>query len=137
MTFWIGRHQPAISTLFSMDQDATAPTDRLRINVSRLANIRRSLGGDGQDIGWFCVSKDRLYFRQLSPIRRRRYVTTQMLTCLPDRRSLCGDCVVMRPAYAAEDLLDAESDDMRLSGAVTHHHQTMGVDDGFSAAGTG
>lgn len=35
-----------------------------------------------------------------------------------------GDCVVVDPAYAAGDLLDAaEADGMRLSGVlVTHHH---------------
>ena len=35
-----------------------------------------------------------------------------------------GDCVVVDPAYAAQDLVDAlEADDMHLSGVlVTHHH---------------
>src|SRR5215212_4304649 len=51
---------------------------------------------------------DRLYFRQL----------------LSGRDFAAGDTVVVDPAYAAGDLVDAlESDGMKLSGVlVTHHH---------------
>lgn len=71
---------------------------------------------------------NRLYFRQLLSGRdfaSGDMVATQMRNfayLIGDRQT--GDCVVVDPAYAAGDLLDAaESDGMRLSGVlVTHHH---------------
>lgn len=74
------------------------------------------------------MSKDRLYFRQL--LSGRDFAVGDMFATqmrnfaylIGDRTT--GDCVVVDPAYAAGDLLDAlESDDMQLSGVlVTHHH---------------
>ncbi|WP_343599864.1 MBL fold metallo-hydrolase [Mycobacterium sp.] len=71
---------------------------------------------------------DRLYFRQL--LAGRDFApgdvfATQMRNfayLIGDRQT--GDCVVVDPAYAAGDLLDAlQADGMRLSGVlVTHHH---------------
>jgi glyoxylase-like metal-dependent hydrolase (beta-lactamase superfamily II) len=74
------------------------------------------------------VSEDRLYFRQL--LAGRDFAAGDMFATqmrnfaylIGDRQT--GDCVVVDPAYAAGDLLDAlEADDMHLSGVlVTHHH---------------
>ena len=71
---------------------------------------------------------DRLYFRQL--LSGRDFATTDMIAAqmrnfaylIGDRET--GDCVVVDPAYAAQDLVDTlESDGMHLSGVlVTHHH---------------
>jgi glyoxylase-like metal-dependent hydrolase (beta-lactamase superfamily II) len=71
---------------------------------------------------------DRLYFRQL--LSGRDFAVGDMVAdqmrnfayLIGDRET--GDCVVVDPAYAAGDLVDAlESDGMRLSGVlVTHHH---------------
>jgi glyoxylase-like metal-dependent hydrolase (beta-lactamase superfamily II) len=71
---------------------------------------------------------DRLYFRQL--LAGRDFAAGDMFAAqmrnfaylIGDRHT--GDCVVVDPAYAAGDLLDAaEADGMRLSGVlVTHHH---------------
>jgi glyoxylase-like metal-dependent hydrolase (beta-lactamase superfamily II) len=71
---------------------------------------------------------DRLYFRQL--LSGRDFAegdgfATQMRNfayLIGDRQT--GDCLVVDPAYAAGDLLDAlEADGMHLSGVlVTHHH---------------
>src|ERR1700737_3410448 len=71
---------------------------------------------------------DRLYFRQLLSGRdfaAGGMFATQMRNfayLIGDRQT--GDCVVVDPAYAAGDLLDAlEADGMHLSGVlVTHHH---------------
>ena len=71
---------------------------------------------------------DRLYFRQLLSGRdfaQGDGIAAQMRNfayLLGDRQT--GDCVVVDPAYAAGDLLDAlEADGMHLSGVlVTHHH---------------
>src|SRR5882762_2047161 len=71
---------------------------------------------------------DRLYFRQLLSGRdfaAEDTVAQQMRNfsyLIGDRET--GDCVVVDPAYAATDLVDAlEADGMRLSGVlVTHHH---------------
>jgi glyoxylase-like metal-dependent hydrolase (beta-lactamase superfamily II) len=71
---------------------------------------------------------DRLYFRQLLSGRdfaQGDGIATQMRNfayLIGDRQT--GDCVVVDPAYAAGDLLDAlEADGMHLSGVlVTHHH---------------
>jgi len=73
-------------------------------------------------------SGDRLYFRQLLSGRdfaRGDQIAAQMRNfayLIGDRQT--GDCVVVDPAYAAGDLVDAlEADGMRLSGVlVTHHH---------------
>ena len=74
------------------------------------------------------ASDDRLYFRQL--LSGRDFAAGDMMAqqmrnfayLIGDRET--GDAVVVDPAYAAGDLLDAlESDGMRLSGVlVTHHH---------------
>jgi glyoxylase-like metal-dependent hydrolase (beta-lactamase superfamily II) len=74
------------------------------------------------------MPSDRLYFRQL--LSGRDFAVNDMFAqqmrnfayLIGDRET--GDCVVVDPAYAAQDLLDAlESDGMRLSGVlVTHHH---------------
>ena len=74
------------------------------------------------------ASDDRLYFRQL--LSGRDFAAGDMMAqqmrnfayLIGDRET--GEAVVVDPAYAAGDLLDAlESDGMRLSGAlVTHHH---------------
>ena len=71
---------------------------------------------------------ERLYFRQL--LSGRDFAAGDMFAqqmrnfayLIGDRDT--GDCVVVDPAYAAEDLLDAlEADGMHLSGVlVTHHH---------------
>src|SRR5712672_1274070 len=71
---------------------------------------------------------DRLYFRQL--LSGRDFATSDMFAqqmrnfayLIGDRET--GDCVVVDPAYAAQDLVDAlEADGMHLSGVlVTHHH---------------
>jgi glyoxylase-like metal-dependent hydrolase (beta-lactamase superfamily II) len=71
---------------------------------------------------------DRLYFRQLLSGRdfaQGDGIAAQMRNfayLIGDRQT--GDCVVVDPAYAAGDLVDAlESDGMHLSGVlVTHHH---------------
>jgi glyoxylase-like metal-dependent hydrolase (beta-lactamase superfamily II) len=71
---------------------------------------------------------DRLYFRQLLSGRdfaRGDGFAMQMRNfayLIGDRQT--GDCLVVDPAYAAGDLLDAlEADGMHLSGVlVTHHH---------------
>ncbi|EUA07032.1 metallo-beta-lactamase superfamily protein [Mycobacterium xenopi 4042] len=71
---------------------------------------------------------DRLYFRQLLSGRdfaRGDMFATQMRNfayLIGDRQT--GEAVVVDPAYAAGDLLDAlEHDGMHLSGVlVTHHH---------------
>jgi glyoxylase-like metal-dependent hydrolase (beta-lactamase superfamily II) len=71
---------------------------------------------------------DRLYFRQL--LSGRDFAADDMIAqqmrnfsyLIGDRET--GDCVVVDPAYAANDLVDAlEADGMRLSGVLaTHHH---------------
>ncbi|MGH3959350.1 MBL fold metallo-hydrolase [Mycobacterium sp.] len=71
---------------------------------------------------------DRLYFRQL--LAGRDFAAGDMFAVqmrnfaylIGDRQT--GDAVVVDPAYAAGDLLDAaEADGMHLSGVlVTHHH---------------
>ena len=71
---------------------------------------------------------DRLYFRQL--LSGRDFAAGDMIAAqmrnfaylIGDRET--GDAVVVDPAYAALDLVDAlEADDMHLSGVlVTHHH---------------
>jgi glyoxylase-like metal-dependent hydrolase (beta-lactamase superfamily II) len=71
---------------------------------------------------------DRLYFRQLLSGRdfaRSDGIAAQMRNfayLIGDRQT--GDCVVVDPAYAAGELVDAlEADGMHLSGVlVTHHH---------------
>ena len=71
---------------------------------------------------------DRLYFRQLLSGRdfaKGDGIAAQMRNfayLIGDRQT--GDCVVVDPAYAAGDLLDAlEAGGMHLSGVlVTHHH---------------
>ncbi len=71
---------------------------------------------------------DRLYFRQLLSGRdfaKGDGIAAQMRNfayLIGDRQT--GDCVVVDPAYAAGDLLDAlEADGLHLSGVlVTHHH---------------
>jgi glyoxylase-like metal-dependent hydrolase (beta-lactamase superfamily II) len=71
---------------------------------------------------------DRLYFRQLLSGRdfaQGDGFAIQMRNfayLIGDRQT--GDCLVVDPAYAAGDLLDAlEADGMQLSGVlVTHHH---------------
>jgi glyoxylase-like metal-dependent hydrolase (beta-lactamase superfamily II) len=73
-------------------------------------------------------SSDRLYFRQLLSGRdfaKGDGIAMQMRNfayLIGDRQT--GDCLVVDPAYAAGDLVDAlEADGMRLSGVlVTHHH---------------
>src|ERR1700741_2512222 len=71
---------------------------------------------------------DRLYFRQLLSGRdfaADDVIARQMLNfayLIGDRET--PDAMVLAPAYAAGDLVDAvEADGMRLSGVlVTHHH---------------
>lgn len=73
-------------------------------------------------------ASDRLYFRQL--LAGRDFASGDMFAAqmrnfaylIGDTET--GDCVVVDPAYAAGDLVDAaEADGMRLSGVlVTHHH---------------
>jgi glyoxylase-like metal-dependent hydrolase (beta-lactamase superfamily II) len=74
------------------------------------------------------MGSDRLYFRQL--LSGRDFAAGDMIAAqmrnfsylIGDRET--GDCVVVDPAYAAGDLVDAlEADGMHLSGVlVTHHH---------------
>ena len=74
------------------------------------------------------ATPERLYFRQL--LSGRDFAASDMIAqqmrnfayLIGDRDT--GDCVVVDPAYAANDLVDAlEADGMRLSGVlVTHHH---------------
>jgi glyoxylase-like metal-dependent hydrolase (beta-lactamase superfamily II) len=74
------------------------------------------------------LDSDRLYFRQLLSGRdfaKGDGIATQMRNfayLIGDRQT--GDCLVVDPAYAAGDLVDAlEADGMHLSGVlVTHHH---------------
>jgi glyoxylase-like metal-dependent hydrolase (beta-lactamase superfamily II) len=74
------------------------------------------------------ATQDRLYFRQLLSGRdfaADDVLARQMLNfayLIGDRET--GDTMVVDPAYAAGELVDAvESDSMRLSGVlVTHHH---------------
>src|SRR5688572_5670873 len=71
---------------------------------------------------------DRLYFRQL--LSGRDFAAGDMIAqqmrnfsyLIGDRDT--GECLVVDPAYAANELADvAENDGMRLSGVlVTHHH---------------
>jgi glyoxylase-like metal-dependent hydrolase (beta-lactamase superfamily II) len=71
---------------------------------------------------------DRLYFRQL--LSGRDFAAGDMIAqqmrnfsyLIGDRAT--GDCVVVDPAYAANDLVDIlEADGMHLSGVLaTHHH---------------
>jgi glyoxylase-like metal-dependent hydrolase (beta-lactamase superfamily II) len=71
---------------------------------------------------------DRLYFRQL--LSGRDFAADDMIAqqmrnfsyLIGDRET--GDCVVVDPAYAANDLVDTlEADGMHLSGVLaTHHH---------------
>jgi glyoxylase-like metal-dependent hydrolase (beta-lactamase superfamily II) len=71
---------------------------------------------------------ERLYFRQLLSGRdfaQGDGIAAQMRNfayLIGDRQT--GDCVVVDPAYAAGDLVDAlETDGLQLSGVlVTHHH---------------
>ena len=70
---------------------------------------------------------DRLYFRQLLSGRDFAVgdpVATQMRNfayLIGDRET--GEAVVVDPAYAAGDLLDAlAADDMRLAGVLVTHH---------------
>lgn len=74
------------------------------------------------------ASMDRLYFRQL--LSGRDFASGDMIAqqmrnfayLIGDRET--GEAVMVDPAYAAGDLLDAlHADDMNLSGVlVTHHH---------------
>ena len=72
--------------------------------------------------------QDQLYFRQLLSGRdfaQGDEIAAQMRNfayLIGDRQT--GDCVVVDPAYAAGDLVDAlEADGLHLSGVlVTHHH---------------
>ena len=74
------------------------------------------------------ATDDRLYFRQL--LSGRDFARTDMIAqqmrnfayLIGDRQT--GDAMIVDPAYAAGDLVDAlEADGMRLSGVlVTHHH---------------
>jgi glyoxylase-like metal-dependent hydrolase (beta-lactamase superfamily II) len=74
------------------------------------------------------ATSNRLYFRQL--LSGRDFAADDMIArqmrnfayLIGDRET--GDCMVVDPAYAAGDLLDAlEADSMHLSGVlVTHHH---------------
>jgi glyoxylase-like metal-dependent hydrolase (beta-lactamase superfamily II) len=74
------------------------------------------------------ATDDRLYFRQLLSGRdfaQKDPIARQMLNfayLIGDRET--KDAVVVDPAYAAGDLVDAlDADDMHLSGVlVTHHH---------------
>jgi glyoxylase-like metal-dependent hydrolase (beta-lactamase superfamily II) len=74
------------------------------------------------------TDQDRLYFKQLLSGRdfaANDVIAQQMRNfayLIGDRET--GDCVVVDPAYAANDLLDAlEADGMHLSGVlVSHHH---------------
>jgi glyoxylase-like metal-dependent hydrolase (beta-lactamase superfamily II) len=89
------------------------------------------------------MPSDRLYFRQL--LAGRDFAVDDMFAqqmrnfayLIGDRET--GDCVVVDPAYAAQDLVDAlEADDMHLSGVlVTHHHpdHVGGSMMGFELAG--
>jgi glyoxylase-like metal-dependent hydrolase (beta-lactamase superfamily II) len=87
-----------------------------------------SLEGDGTAAGRAAGGEDRLYFRQLLSGRdfaRTDPVARQMVNfayVLGDRAT--GDAVVVDPAYAPGELIDAiEADGMRLTGVlVTHYH---------------
>ena len=70
---------------------------------------------------------DRLYFRQLLSGRdfaKGDGIATQMRNfayLIGDRQT--GDCLVVDPAYAAGDLVDAlQADGMHLSGVLVTHH---------------
>ncbi len=71
---------------------------------------------------------DRLYFRQL--LAGRDFAAGDMIaTQMRNFSCLIGDretkqCVIVDPAYAANDLVDTlEADGMSLAGVlVTHHH---------------
>jgi glyoxylase-like metal-dependent hydrolase (beta-lactamase superfamily II) len=88
-------------------------------------------------------STDRLYFRQL--LSGRDFAAGDMMAqqmrnfayLIGDRET--GDAVVVDPAYAAGDLVDAlEADGMHLSGVlVTHHHpdHVGGTMMGYTLAG--
>lgn len=79
-------------------------------------------------VGMASRTDDRLYFRQL--LSGRDYAAGDMIAdqmrnfsyLIGDKET--KDCVVVDPAYAANDLVDAlEADAMKLSGVlVTHHH---------------
>lgn len=79
-------------------------------------------------VGMASRTDDRLYFRQL--LSGRDYAAGDMIAdqmrnfsyLIGDKET--QDCVVVDPAYAANDLVDAlEADGMKLSGVlVTHHH---------------
>src|SRR4029077_21174381 len=71
---------------------------------------------------------DRLYFRQL--LSGQDFATGDMIAAqmrnfaylIGDRET--GDTVVVDPAYAAQDLVDAlEADGMQLSGVLVTHHR--------------
>jgi glyoxylase-like metal-dependent hydrolase (beta-lactamase superfamily II) len=74
------------------------------------------------------TAQDRLYFRQL--LSGHDFAASDMIAqqmrnfayLIGDRET--GDCVVVDPAYAANDLLDIiEADGLHLSGVlVSHHH---------------
>jgi glyoxylase-like metal-dependent hydrolase (beta-lactamase superfamily II) len=74
------------------------------------------------------ADQDRLYFRQL--LSGRDFAVNDVIAqqmrnfayLIGDRET--GDCVVVDPAYAANDLLDTlENDGLHLSGVlVSHHH---------------
>ena len=74
------------------------------------------------------MSSDRLYFRQLLSGRDFAVgdgVAQQMVNfvyLIGDRQS--GECVIVDPAYAVDELLDiVEADDMRCTGVLaTHYH---------------
>ncbi|CAM3618635.1 MBL fold metallo-hydrolase [Smaragdicoccus niigatensis] len=74
------------------------------------------------------MTENRLYFRQLLAGRDFALgdpIATQMRNfayLIGDRET--GDCVVVDPAYAAQDLIDVAAEDgMNVSGVlVTHHH---------------
>ncbi|MQY25634.1 MBL fold metallo-hydrolase [Nocardia aurantia] len=74
------------------------------------------------------MGSDRLYFRQLLAGRDWAVgdpIATQMRNfayLIGDRET--GECVVVDPAYAANDLVDlAEADGLRVTGVLaTHHH---------------
>jgi hydroxyacylglutathione hydrolase len=75
------------------------------------------------------ATDDRLYFRQLLSGRDFAVgdpVATQMVNfvyAIGDR--LTGECVLVDPAYAVDDLVDAvEADGMSVAGVIaTHYHQ--------------
>ena len=89
------------------------------------------------------ATDDRLYFRQLlagQDFAVGDMIATQMRNfayLIGDRET--GEAMVVDPAYAANDLVDAlEADGMRLSGVlVTHHHpdHVGGTMMGYTLAG--